>query len=72
MAARMHSVAEFLEKVPKLISEAEIARAIQKLFQSAQSPTDRWNLKEKFARLQTLTKDYTPKNPDAIVEKTDL
>lgn len=68
LMARMHTVAEFVEKLPTLITDAGLLRQIQATFAGAPSSTDQWNLKEKFARLVTLTKDYQPKDPSEIIE----
>ena len=71
MTARMHTVAEFIEKLPTLISDEALLKKILITFDGKTS-SDRWNLKEKFARLQTLTKGYVPKNPGEIVEVAEL
>lgn len=67
MAARMHTVAEFLEKLPGLLSEEKLLQQIQMAFEG-KSSSERWNLKEKFARLRTAVKGYGSKNPDQVVE----
>lgn len=71
MTARMHTVAEFVEKLPTLISDETLLKKIREAFEGKTS-SERWNLKEKFARLQTLTKGYSPKNPGEVVEKATL
>ncbi|HSA60352.1 MAG TPA: hypothetical protein VLJ37_11790 [bacterium] len=68
MAGRMHTVAEFVEKLPALIASAEIAAALRETFEKASTSTDKWNVKEKFARLRTLAKGYEPANPGDVVE----
>jgi len=68
MMARMHTVAEFLEKLPSFIGDPKLLEEIQKAFRVAASSSDQWNLKEKFARLVTLTKGYESKNPTGILE----
>ncbi len=70
--ARMHSVADFVAGLPKLISDPEIIRSIAAAFETAPTSSERWNLKEKFARLRTLTKDYSLKGEIKIVEKISL
>lgn len=55
MMARMHTVAEFVEKLPQLIHEEFLQKKLLELFEKG-TKTQRWNLKEKFARLNTLTK----------------
>jgi hypothetical protein len=72
MAGRMHTVAEFVEKLPSLIVDQEFVRVLQESFEKAPTSTDKWNLKEKFARLTTLTKGYTPTEPDAVVEEVSI
>lgn len=71
MAARMHTVAEFIEKLPTLITEPAILQAIQSAFEG-KSSTERWNVKEKFARLQTLAKGYESPKPDQIADTVTL
>ena len=68
MTARMHTVSEFIEKLPVLISEGTLLSQIQVLFEG-KSSSEKWNLKEKFARLQTVSKGYHVKNPESILEK---
>lgn len=69
LSARMHSISDFFQQMPHLISDQEIVRALLEELGKAKTSTERWNLKEKFARLSTLTKDHVPKNPSEIVEK---
>jgi len=68
MMGRMHTVAEFVEKLPALIPEPALLQALVKAFHDAATSTDKWNLKEKFARLQTLVRGYVPKDPQAVME----
>ncbi len=70
--ARMHNVADFLEALPQLIAATEIVNQLRTLFASLQTPSDRWNFKEKFARLQTLSKEHQPKSPPEVVETIKL
>jgi hypothetical protein len=72
MAGRMHTVAEFVEKLPALVSDSEIVAAIRSAFEEAPTSTDKWNLKEKFARLRTLAKGYQSANPGEIVESVSI
>jgi hypothetical protein len=75
MTARMHTVAEFLEKLPSLIVGAQHAEPLLKKILAAfdgKTSSERWNLKEKFARLQTLTKGYISKGPNEVVETVAL
>ncbi|QQR81805.1 MAG: hypothetical protein IPJ69_06865 [Deltaproteobacteria bacterium] len=69
LMARMHTVPEFINLLPSFVSNEEMLKAIQQKFSATESSTDRWNLKEKFARLTTLTKGYISKNPEALLEK---
>ena len=59
--ARMHSVDEFLAALPRLIADTEVVNQLQTLFASLQGRSDRWNFKEKFARLQTLSQEHQTK-----------
>ncbi len=68
MAGRMHTVAEFVEKLPTLITDKDLLQGILQSFQIAPTSSDRWNLKEKFARLTTLAKGYEAKNPSEVIE----
>jgi len=68
MAGRMHTVAEFVEKLPVLVSNPGLAASILRSFQKAATSSEKWNLKEKFARLRTLAKGHTPANPSEVVE----
>lgn len=72
MMGRMHTVAEFVEKLPSLVSHAELLKGLLDVFEEAATSTDKWNLKEKFARLGTLARGYQPSNPDEVVETVSL
>ena len=48
MLARMHSVAEFVEELPKFLKDPQTLEAIRGHFGRLQTPTDRWNFKESF------------------------
>lgn len=72
MTARMHTVSEFVEKLPILITEPALLARIQQAFQEASASTDQWSVKEKFARLITITKGYSPADPTGIMEKITL
>lgn len=71
MAARMHNVAEFIEKLPTLIADFHLVESIQNSFENKDSST-RWGIKEKFARLRTLSKSYEPKEALTVVETVSL
>ncbi len=71
MAARMHSVAEFLEKLPALISDEALQAEIAGSFEGKTS-SQRWALKEKFARLRTAVKGYESPSPESVVETVGL
>ena len=71
LLARMHASAEFAEKLPSFISDKLLVGLILKDFEK-KSSTERWNLKEKFARLHTLSKDYEPVKSEEIVEVVPL
>lgn len=71
--ARMHTVEEFVQAFGDLIPDREIARVIQTTFEKAKNSSERWNLKEKFARLHTLSKGYEPMAGDEkVVEKIEF
>jgi hypothetical protein len=72
MAGRMHTVAEFVEKLPVLLPSPEIAAVLREAFEKAPTSTDKWNLKEKFARLRTLAKGYQPADPGEVVETVSI
>jgi hypothetical protein len=72
MAGRMHTVAEFVEKLHVLLPSPEIAAHLRETFEKAPTSTDRWNLKEKFARLRTLAKGYESSNPGEVVETVSI
>lgn len=65
--ARMHTVAEFVEKLSSLVGDSSLVGSILEGFEKMSS-TDRWNLKEKFARLHTLAAGFHPKDPVTVVE----
>lgn len=71
MMGRMHTVDEFIEKLSSLIPDETLVASIRKAFEGKTS-TERWNHKEKFARLQTLSKGFEPKNPDQVWETVNL
>ncbi|HEX5036251.1 MAG TPA: hypothetical protein VFX30_03750 [bacterium] len=68
MAGRMQTVAEFMEKLHILIPNAALVGLVRAAFDGAASSTEKWNLKEKFARLTSLAKGYQSKNPSEVVE----
>lgn len=68
MAGRMQTVAEFIEKLHILIPNAALVGLVRAAFDGAASSTEKWNLKEKFARLTSLAKGYESKNPSEVVE----
>ncbi len=72
MTGRMHTVAEFVEKLPSFVTEPILLASILAYFEKAANASEKWNLKEKFARLGTLTKGYEPKNPSEVVETVSL
>lgn len=72
MTGRMHTVAEFVEKLPSFVTEPDLLASILAYFEKAANASEKWNLKEKFARLGTLTKGYEPKNPLEVVEEIRL
>lgn len=72
MTGRMHTIVEFVEKIPTLITNEPLLKQIISAFEKTTTSSERWNLKEKFARLTTLTKGYDPKNPDEVFEKVSF
>ncbi|MBI2082389.1 MAG: hypothetical protein HYT76_02355 [Deltaproteobacteria bacterium] len=66
--ARMHGIDDFYQHLPELISHPELVQSIRSLFDQAKTASERWNLKEKFARLSTLAKSYVSKNPGEVME----
>lgn len=72
LAARMHTVAEFLEKTGALIPQAELAAAVRARFAAAGDASARWNLKETFARLRTVAPEAVPAAPVTVVERATL
>ncbi len=71
MTARMHAVEPFLQKLPTLIPNRDLGLAILALFDE-KNASARWALKEKFARLTTLSRGYESKDPQKILEQTVL
>ncbi len=72
LSARMHTVSDFVDQLPLFIPSEDILSHLKKHFEKLTTKTDQWNFKEKFARLQTLVKDYVPKNPTAVAEVVTL
>ncbi len=72
MFARMHGVEEFIENLPRLIPDEELVRALRTCFETARTKTDRWNFKEKFARLRTISRGCKPDHPGEIVETVKI
>ena len=68
MLARMHGVVDFLEKLPKLVPQADLLKEILSSFETAKTSTEKWNLKEKFARLQTLSTNFSPQESQSQSE----
>lgn len=66
--ARMHGVQEFVDNLPRLIPDAGLVKSLLASVQSAKSKTDRWNFKEKFARLHTVVKGHPPADTDEVVD----
>ncbi len=71
LAARMHNVEPFLEKLDTLIPSETLVQQITALLQGADG-SERWNLKEKFARLHTLAPGYEVQDPDGIMETVEI
>ncbi len=71
MSARMHTIDEFLQALPGFITDADLLRGIQSAFDRPTS-TERWNAKEKFARLRTLVPGYESKGMIEVVETVQL
>ncbi len=67
LAARMRNVEPFIEKLAELIGEATLVKEISAQLHAAEG-SDRWNLKEKFARLHTIVPGIEIENPDGIFE----
>lgn len=67
MAARMKNIEPFLAKLGDLIPHPELAQTIHETITSA-TGSDRWNLKEKFARLPTVTTGHDVSDPDQVAE----
>jgi len=68
MAGRMHTVTEFMNKLHILIPNPALAGLVRVAFDGAASSTEKWNLKEKFARLTTLARGHETKNPSEVLE----
>lgn len=71
MMARMHTVVEFRQKLPGLISDESLLNEIKTAFEGRTS-SERWNVKEKFARLQTVVKGHEIKNSNRVVEEVKI
>lgn len=71
MAARMKSIEPFLEKLPDLIPDEALAKNIVTIIAQAQG-SDRWNLKEKFARLLTVAPGHPVEQPNEVLEVVSL
>lgn len=71
LTARMHTTEELIEKLPDLISDQALLKSILAEFDGKTS-SQRWNLKEKFARLTTLSKVYQTERPEEITEEVSL
>src|SRR3989338_1881076 len=67
MAARMHGPQDFLDKLASLLPQGNLVQEIRQEF-SGKNSSEIWNLKEKFARLSTTTKDYRSPDPGAVIE----
>lgn len=71
LAARMHAVEPFLQKLSTLIPDEGLVSTLTKILGSAEG-SERWNLKEKFARLHTVAPGYTAENPQQVLETVQL
>jgi hypothetical protein len=67
MAARMHSPDDFIPKIESLVQEPQLARSILNIFEE-KTASERWTLKEKFARLHSVAKGFIPDNPKEVIE----
>lgn len=67
MTARMRTTEDLIEKLPSLMTDETLVKKILGIFEGKNS-SERWFLKEKFARLTTLIKGYEPENPGEILE----
>lgn len=65
----MHTVEEFVAQLPKLLSDHKIVSQMRDFFDKATTSSERWNIKEKFARLVTMVKGYQPSHPDKVIEE---
>lgn len=71
MSARMHTAQGFVVSLPRFIEEALLLAKIRQLFEHSPS-SGRWSLKEKFARLRTLTKDCPATEASQVIEQVKL
>lgn len=71
MAARMHGVDSFIEKLPILLPEENLVAMFCGLFQKAEK-NNRWTLKEKIARLYTVSAGIEVDNPNSVTEVVKL
>lgn len=71
MAARMKGIEDFVHKLPSLIDQQGIVHSLTGLLHEAQG-TQRWNLKEKIARLHTVVPGYPVAEPEQIKEVVQL
>ena len=71
MGARMHTIDGFKKKLEGLKSLSPLVGLILEQFPKLDH-TGQWNLKEKFARLQTLATDYPTPPQTEVVEKVLL
>lgn len=71
MAARMHTVESFVKNLTALIRDEKLRQEILEQFSQAERD-ERWKLKEKIARLRTVTKGYKPEDPKGVVETVTL
>ena len=72
MHARMHAAAEFAEALPTFIEDSAICDALRTRYGALATSTERWNFKEAFARLHTLTKEAPAGDPAVVVESVPL
>ncbi len=71
LAARMHNVEPFIQKLPQLVPDIHLATEIKSLLINVDG-SDRWNLKEKFARLHTVVAGHPIENPESIQETVEI
>jgi len=67
--ARMHPVSDFVASLSRLMQDKQIAQAVLSCFELLKTSSERWNLKEKFARLRTVTSGFPSGSPDQVTEK---